>query len=179
MALLIVHHHTFFWLSDHLTPYIQSEFKGSKAAENFSCRRTKTATIVNCLGSHYQKELISDLRSTPFSVMLDGSNDTGLAKMFPVTVRVFYISFNRVMTKFLDMNVMEGKDVSTAAAMFKSVDDLFSKFDLHWEYVTSIGVDNTNSNKGWHNSIASWAKKKKKKEIKRKSCRIIYQSVWI
>ena len=121
MALLIVHHHTFFWLSDHLTPYIQSEFKGSKAAENFSCRRTKTATIVNCLGSHYQKELISDLRSTPFSVVLDGSNDTGLAKMFPVTVRVFYISFNRVMTKFLDMNVMEGKDVSTAAAMFKSV----------------------------------------------------------
>ena len=121
MALLIVHHHTFFWLSDHLTPYIQSEFKGSKAAENFSCRRTKTATIINCLGSHYQKELISDLRSTPFSVMLDGSNDTGLAKMFPVTVRVFYISFNRVMTKFLDMNVMEGKDVSTAAAMFKSV----------------------------------------------------------
>ena len=94
--------------------------------------------------------------------MLGGSNDTGLAKMFPVTVRVFYISFNRVMTKFLDMNVMEGKDVSTAAAMFKSVDDLFSKFDLHWEYVTSIGVDNTNSNKGWHNSIASWAKKKKK-----------------
>ena len=48
----------------HLTPYIQSEFKWSKAAENVSCRRTKTAAIVNCLGSHYRKELISDLRST-------------------------------------------------------------------------------------------------------------------
>ena len=80
MALLIVHHNTFFWLSDHLTPHIQSKFKGSKAAENFSCHRTKTAAVVNCLGSHYQKEFISDLRSTPFSIMLDGSNDTGLAK---------------------------------------------------------------------------------------------------
>ena len=120
MALLIVHHNNFFRLSD--TPYIQVELKGSKAAENFSCRRTKTAAIVNCLGSHYQKELISDLRSTPFSIMLDGSSDTGLAKMFPVTVRVFDINFNRVMAKFLDMNVMEGKDVSTAAAIFKSVD---------------------------------------------------------
>ena len=108
MALLIVHHNTFFRLSDDLTPYIQLEFKGPKAAENFSCRRTKTAAIVNCLGSHYQKELISDLRSTPFSIMLDGSNDTGLAKMFPVTVRVFDINFKRVMTKFPDMNVMEG-----------------------------------------------------------------------
>ena len=64
MALLIVHHNTFFRLSDDLTPYIQLEFKGPKAAENFSCRRTKTAAIVNCLGSHYRKELISDLRST-------------------------------------------------------------------------------------------------------------------
>ena len=43
--------------------------------------------------------------------MLDGGNDTGLAKMFPVTVRVFDINFNRGMAKFLDMNVMEGKDV--------------------------------------------------------------------
>ena len=57
--------------------------------------------------------------------MLDCGNDTGLAKRFPVTVRAFDINFNRVMTKFLDMNVMEGKDVSTAAAMFKSVDYLF------------------------------------------------------
>ena len=90
--------------------------------------------------------------------MLDGSNDTGLTKMFPVTVRVIDINFNRGMAKFLDMNEMEGKDVSNAAAMFKSVDDLFSKFHLLWEYVTSIGVDNTNSNTGRHNSIASWPK---------------------
>ena len=97
--------------------------------------------------------------------MLDGGNDTGLAKMFPVTVRVFDINFNRGMAKFLDMNVMEGKDVPNAAAMFKSVDDLFSKFHLHWEYVTSTGVDNTNSNIGRHNSIASRPKEKNKEII--------------
>ena len=83
--------------------------------------------------------------------------------MFRVIVKVFNININRVVTKFLDMNVMEGKDMSTAAAMFKSMDDLFSKFDLHQNYVTSIGVDNTNSNMGWHNLIVSWAKKKTQK----------------
>ena len=65
MALTIVHHNHkgFIRLSDHLTPFIQAEFKGSRATENFSCRRTKTATIVNCLGDNYQTELIGDLKS--------------------------------------------------------------------------------------------------------------------
>ena len=42
--------------------------------------------------------------------------------MIRVIVKAFDININRVVTKFLDMNVMEGKDVSTAAAIFKSVD---------------------------------------------------------
>ena len=65
MALTIVHHNHkgFIRLSDHLTPFIQAEFKGSRATENFSCRRTKTATIVNCLGDYYQIELIGDLKN--------------------------------------------------------------------------------------------------------------------
>ena len=43
IAMSVVHHDTFFNLSDHLTPYINNVFKGSRAAENFSCGRTKTA----------------------------------------------------------------------------------------------------------------------------------------
>ena len=65
------------------------------------------------------------------------------------------------MTKFLDMNIMEGKDVSKAAAMFKSIEDFYTKFDLKWNSVTLIGVDNTNSNIGQRNSIARRAKEKK------------------
>ena len=41
-----------------------------------------------------------------------------IEKMFPVTVRLFDVIFSCVMAKFLDMNVMERKDTSTAAAMF-------------------------------------------------------------
>ena len=162
MALTIVHHNHkgFIRLSDHLTPFIQAEFKVSRATENFSCRRTKTATIVNCLGDYYQIELIGDLKSSPFSIILNGSNDTGIEKIFSVTVRVSDVNFNRVMSKFLDMNIKEGKDVSTAAAIFKSVDNLFAKIDLKWDSVTAIGVDITNSNIRQRNSIASRAKKK-------------------
>ena len=61
MAMLVVHHNTFFNLSDCLTPYV-NEFKGSQAAENFSCGRTKTAAIVNCVDVQFQLELIADLK---------------------------------------------------------------------------------------------------------------------
>ena len=70
------------------------------------------------------------------------------------------VNFNRVMSKFPDINIKEGKDVSTAAAMFKSVDNLFTKIDLKWDSVTAIGVGITNSNIRQRNSIASGAKKK-------------------
>ena len=40
----------------------------------------------------------------PFSMMLDASNDTGLYKMFPITVRIFDVNFGRVMTKFYVIN---------------------------------------------------------------------------
>ena len=41
----------------------------------------------------------------PFSFTLDGSNDIGLQKMYPVTVRIFDINFNRIMTKSFHMNL--------------------------------------------------------------------------
>ena len=57
--------------------------------------------------------------------MLDGSNDTGVLKMFPVTGHIFDINHQWIMTKFFDMNLTEGRDASTAAEMFSSVNKLF------------------------------------------------------
>ena len=89
MAMLVVHHDMLFNLSDNLTPYINNEFKGSRAAENFSCLLAKTVSIVNCVGDQFQLDLMADLKKLPFSLMLDGSKDTGVLKMFPVTARIF------------------------------------------------------------------------------------------
>ena len=105
MALMIVHHNTFFNVSDHLTQIIKSEFHGSAAAEQFSCGRTKTSAIVNCIGAEFKAQLVNDMQNLPFSIMIDGSNDTGIAKMYPITGRIYDVEFNRVMTKFFDMNL--------------------------------------------------------------------------
>ena len=130
MVLLIVHHNTFFNLSDHLTQYVKGDFKESKATKNFSCGRTKTAAIINCIGDDIKQELVKDMSQSPFSIMVDGSNDAGLEKMFPICVRIFDVNFNRIMTKFFDMNMLEGRDASTAEHMFTSIENQLLKNEL-------------------------------------------------
>ena len=85
MVMLLTQHNTFFNISDHLCPLIRNEFKGSEVAQLFSCSRTKTAAIVNCLGDHFFDKLKSDMQNMPYSLMLDASNDNGIQKMFPIT----------------------------------------------------------------------------------------------
>ena len=125
-----------------------------------SCGRTKTAAIVNCLGDHFFKKLKGDMQEMPYSLMLDASSGTGLSKTFPMTVRVFDVNFNRVMTNVFDMNLIDGTDASTAGAMFQSIDNQLNYHDIRWDYCLAIGLDNTNVNIGDHNSIKSRAKEK-------------------
>ena len=85
--------------------------------------------------------------------MVDGSNDAGLEKMFPISVRIFDVNYNQIMRKFFDMNMLEGRDASTAECMFSSIDQQLTSNDLSWDKVSALGLDNTNANIGDHNSI--------------------------
>lgn len=135
--MLLVPHNTFFNLSDHLTKLISKIFQGCEAGKNFSMN----------------EDVIKRMKIEPFSIMLDISNDTGFDKMFPVTLRLFDINFNGVMTKFLDMNMLVGRHASTKQLKFNSTGTLFNKFELIWNNVTDLGLSNTNSNIGARNSI--------------------------
>ena len=114
---------------------------------------TKTAAIINCVGSHMKNALVEDMKNNPFSIMINGSNDSKLHKMFPLTVHIFDINFGCIMTKFLDMNMLLDPDASTAQFEFNSIDGLFERYCLDWELITGLGLDNTNSNIDVHNSI--------------------------
>lgn len=113
----------------------------------------ETPESMQCFGSDHHQ---------PNSLMLDASNDTGLQKMFPVTVRIYDINFRRIMTKFLDINLLEGRDASTAETMFASVNNLLDMNDIQWDHCMAIGLDNTNANVGEHYSIKSRAREKNK-----------------
>ena len=93
------------------------------------------------------------MKNWPFSIMVDGRNDTGLEKMLPITVRIFDVNFGRVMPKFFDMNLLSGRDSGTAEVMLDSTDAQFTKQGVSWENVSGLGVDNTNANIGTRNSL--------------------------
>ena len=86
---------------------------------------------------------------------IDGSNDTGLEKMNPITVKLFDVNRGRVVTRFLDMCLTSGVQAATAESIFNEMDKVLLDNDIEWSNCAGVGVevDNTRVNVGCNNSI--------------------------
>lgn len=63
--------------ADHLGPLFKEIFPDSKIAAAYASGRTKTSAILNvALGPHCHNYLVDHCKSHPFSLGIDGSNDT-------------------------------------------------------------------------------------------------------
>ena len=103
-----------------------------------------------------KKDLLENMKAHPFSISIDGSNDTGLEKMNPMTIRIYDEKNGKIVTQFLDMCTTTS---STAEAIYSVMDtrlsELFSSTNP-WAMCTSVGVDNTSVNIGIRNSLKAW-----------------------
>lgn len=54
------------------------------------------------------------MKSTPFSICIDGSNDQGLEKMYPILVKIWDVNTKKTEDRFLDICTIKGTDSSTA-----------------------------------------------------------------
>ena len=107
---LLVQHNIPLSLADHLSPLIHNIFPDSEIAKCYSSARTKTTCILNgALAPHFKLVLVEKMKTAPFAIAIDGSNDTGLQKMNPLTVRFFDESSGMVTTQLLDMCLTTGK----------------------------------------------------------------------
>ena len=52
---------------------------------------------------HFESVLIAQMKQKPFSLAVNGSNDNGIHKMNPVTVRIYDSDTGRIGTRLLDM----------------------------------------------------------------------------
>ena len=148
---MLVQHNIPFALADELTPLFQDIFPDSDIAKNFSSRRTKTACIVNgAVAPFFQQRLLENIRGNPFSLAVDGSSDSDVEKMNPLTVRLFDVNRGSVCTQFLDMCMSSS---STAEGIFAKMEEAMKSHNIPWTNCVGLSVDNTLVNMGCRNSI--------------------------
>ena len=92
-------------LADHLSPLFQNIFPDSEIAKSYASAGTKTTCIANgSLAPSLKSALVQKMKLAPFSLAIDCSNDNGVEKMNPLTVRFFDESTGMVAVQLLDMS---------------------------------------------------------------------------
>ena len=58
------------------------------------------------------EDLLESMRVHPYSFSVDGSNDTGLLKMNPITIKIYDINRSRIVSQFLNIGLFPSFSVS-------------------------------------------------------------------
>lgn len=106
--------------------------------------------------------LIEEMKVNPYGLLVDGSNDTGIEKLNPLTVRLLDMKKMQVITQLLDMCTTSGRHCGTAASIFSKIDSVLTTYNIPWNHCVGFGVDNASVNVGLRNSIMTHVKQKNK-----------------
>ena len=148
IAVLAAHSNIPLAFHDKLSPAIRLLFPDSKIASSYHSASTKATCM-------FISDLLTNMKAHPFSICIDGSNDSGLEKMNLITVRIYDVNTNSIVTRFLDMCTSVS---STAEALYTVVESRLCELlqcENPWIKCISVGVDNTSVNIGVRNSLKS------------------------
>ena len=97
MAVLTASCNVPFAFHDQLSPMIRSVFLDSKIAAKYHSASTKAMCMLNlAIAPALKKDLLENMRVHPFSVSIDGSNDTALEKMNPKAIRIYDVNNGKI-----------------------------------------------------------------------------------
>ena len=89
---MIVHHNLPFLLADHLAKNYAAMFPDSKIAKKFACSYTKTCILNKAMMPELTSYLKTYMQNETFSLVNDGSSDTGLKKMNATCALIFDVN---------------------------------------------------------------------------------------
>ena len=100
----LAEHNLPFATADHLGPLFSTIFLDSKITKPYACGKSEALCILNhAIAPELKETLVNQMETDYFSIATNGSNNQGLNKTDPVTVRIFDINQHKVATNFLDM----------------------------------------------------------------------------
>ncbi len=138
---------------DSLCGIIQSEF----GPDCLDLHRTKCALLVKkVLSPHFQNELIKDLQSAPFSMMVDETTDIATSKLLACSIRYYSATNKTVITTFLDILELSEADAKSLTAAVLGV---IEKWGLDKAKFIGLSTDGASTMIGQHNSLQSLLKK--------------------
>jgi len=84
--------------------------------------------------------LIENMKNVPFSLSVDESNDTGLEKLYPLTVKIYDVTQRHVRTQILEMCTTTGRECGTTSTKYNKIDFVIKKnLNIPWENCARFG----------------------------------------
>ncbi|XP_026746353.1 uncharacterized protein LOC113507655 isoform X2 [Trichoplusia ni] len=158
LCAFLAEHNLPLMLSDHLIPFLATTFPDSPIIKSVKLGRTKAGNIVKTvLAPILTDELVSKLKRTTFSIIMDETTDISVKKQCALAVIFFDGDELVVHTQFLDMyEVTSGKGKDLTDALLNWLDN--KKIPI--KNFVGFASDTTNSMVGEHNSVFSHLKER-------------------
>ena len=81
----LIEHNVPLAAADHAGPLFRKMFPSCDVAKRYGCARTKSTAIVKELESSVIEDLVTQIKTKPFSIACDGSNDSD-HKLYPLII---------------------------------------------------------------------------------------------
>lgn len=144
--------------SDHAGALFRQMFPDSAIAKKYGSARTKTSCIVETLAKCDSRSICEAMKSAPYSIATDGSNDYDSIKLYPLVVRYFAEDIGKVVCVLLTMT--ECTESSTGENIFKLLDTELTKMSIPWSNCMSLAADNASVMMGKVKGVAAFLSKK-------------------
>lgn len=141
--------------TDHAGPLFRKMFPDSKIAAKYSCGRTKTTSLLKCLSSSTQNDITGILKTKPFALATDGSNDKSNVKLYPIVVTYFCEKQGKIVNMLL--SILECND-NTGKGIFDIINEEFEKRNIPWKNCVAFSSDNASTMTGHIKGVISFIK---------------------
>lgn len=152
LASFVANHNLSINVMEHLPQLVKAVCKDSTIAKEISCSRTKTTAIIKSVtGASEKEQLVADLKTSKFSLLIDESTDRGCVKLLAVVVR--YYKNGEIRDALLGLVPVQD---ATGEKLYEHLVKLFNDNGIPYKNnMVGFAADGANAMMGPHNSVAS------------------------